>query len=152
MGGVLQSIGALAKVADCPVQTIRYYEEVGLLPRAYRSEGGQRRYTARHVERLLFIRHCRELGFSLHQIGQLLRLGDGGERPCGEVDAIARQHLAEVEGKIVRLQGLQRELQRILAVCQSGDSAHCRLIETLGDHSQCLEEDHGEASTASFDV
>ncbi|MEO5376323.1 MAG: helix-turn-helix domain-containing protein [Magnetococcus sp. DMHC-6] len=137
------SIGHLAKMGGCQVQTIRYYEQVGVLTTPPRSSGNQRLYSANHLERLLFIRHCRELGFSLDQIRRLLTLAQAGDRPCGEVDAVAREHLRTVELKIERLAGLRAELQRIIAGCGAGRVERCRILQTLGDHSQCLTDDHG---------
>lgn len=138
------TIGRLAKDTGCKVQTIRYYEEVGLMPIPSRTAGNQRRYGPRHVERLAFIRHGRQLGFSLEAIRELLKLADSGEQPCESADSIARTQLQEVESRIARLLALKTELNRMIEQCAGGQVATCRVIEVLRDHSQCLHENHFE--------
>lgn len=138
------TIGVLARRTGCKVQTIRYYEQIGLMPEPRRTGGAQRRYGARDAERLGFIRHARELGFGLESIRELLRLTDQPERSCEEADAIARAHLAEIESRIVRLQALKKEMKRMIAECTGGRVADCRVIEVLAahEHELCLTEDH----------
>ena len=102
------SIGALAKRASTKVQTIRFYEQEGLMPSPSRSDGGQRRYTKAHADRLAFIRHSRELGFPLDAIRELLGLTDEPEQSCQRVDHVAREVLADVEAKIERLEALRK--------------------------------------------
>ena len=135
-------IGTLAKTTGCDVQTIRYYEKIGLLPKPHRSPGNQRIYDREHLERLTFIRHGRALGFSLDRIRRFLELGCDQDQPCGEIDAITRQCLEDVEEKILRLQGLKKELQRMLSRCAGGTVSECRIIQTISDHGQCLACDH----------
>lgn len=137
------SIGQLALLCGCKVRTIRYYEQSGLLPPARRSGGNQRLYTPEHGVRLLFIRHCREFGFSLEQIREMLQLGEEAGRSCGEIDQIARRRLEEVKEKIQRLQGLQTELERIISSCRGGTVVSCRILSSLADHGQCLHPRHG---------
>lgn len=132
------AIGALAKRTGTNAQTIRYYEQIGLLPEPERTAGGQRRYGAADLDRLSFIRHARELGFSLDAIRELLDLADRPERSCADVDSIARRHLAEVARRIARLEALKLELGRMLAECGAGRVADCRVMEVLRDHSECL--------------
>jgi len=136
------SIGQMAKAGNCKVQTIRYYEEAGLLAKPERSEGNQRIYTPQDRERLSFIRHSRELGFSLDQIRQILCFSDNPNHTCSEVDQIANRHLEEVESKIERLQSLQKELKRMISQCRGERVADCRIIEVLSDHSLCLTRSH----------
>ena len=136
------TIGRIAAAAGCKVQTVRYYEQIGLLPRPARSEGNQRLYGKADVDRLMFIRHARELGFRLDAIRDLLGLSDRPEQSCAAVDAIARAQLAEVEQRIDRLRALQRELQRMVAECSGGRIAECRVIEVLSDHALCRPGDH----------
>jgi len=136
------SIGQMARAGDCKVQTIRYYEEKGLLPAPGRTPGNQRFYSQAHYDRLRFIRHSRELGFSLERIRQILALSDDAERSCAEVDQIAREHLREVESRIGRLRGLQKELQRMISQCETDRVSECRIIEVLADHELCLNHDH----------
>ena len=139
------TIGRLARATGCKVQTIRYYEQIGLLPPAARSEGNQRLYTEAGAERLCFVRHCRELGFSLEAIRELLNLADHPDRPCAAADRIAETHLREVQQRIARLRALQSELRRMLAECRGGRIADCRIIEVLADHRQRLCQDHATA-------
>ncbi len=135
-------IGELARRTGTDVQTIRWYERIGLLPPAPRTAGGQRRFDQRHLERLTFIRHARELGFSLEAVRSLLRLVDEPEAPCEEADAIARARLKEVESRIRRLEALREELRRMVAACRGGRVRECRVIRVLADHELCLYEDH----------
>ncbi len=135
-------IGELARRTGTKVQTIRYYEEIGLLPPPPRTVGNQRRYDRAAQQRLAFIRHARELGFSLDAIRTLLDLVDHPEQPCERADAVARARLAEVESRIVRLLALKEELERMVCECRGGRVAQCRVIEVLADHGRCLYADH----------
>ena len=143
------SIGKLARDCGVKVQTIRYYEQIGLIPAARRSSGNQRQYTETHLDLLKFIRHSRALGFSLDQVRELLALREAPNRPCGEVDKIARRHLVDVEQKIAQLKSLQGELQNMVGQCAGGTVSSCRIIEVLSDHSLCVADDHaGVGKTA----
>ena len=132
------SIGTLAKRTGTKVQTIRYYEQIGLMPEPGRSEGGQRRYGAAELDRLAFVRHSRQLGFSLEAIRELLDLSDSPERSCAQVDAVAHKQLNEVEARIARLEALRAELQRMISECRLDRVANCRILEVLRDHEECL--------------
>lgn len=136
------TIGRLADKTGCKVQTIRYYEEIGLMPEPLRSEGNQRLYAQGDAERLAFIRHSRELGFPLPAIRELLSLTDDPSQACEVADQIARARLEEVEHRIDSLQALKIELKRMIKQCQGGRIEDCRVIEVLADHSKCLAEDH----------
>ena len=125
------TIGGLAKATGCKVQTIRYYEAIGLLPGAVRTAGNQRRYGRAHRDRLGFVRHARELGFTLDQIRSMLEMSDHPDQSCAEVDELARTHLVEVEARIRRLNALKHELKRMITACGGGTVADCRIIETL---------------------
>lgn len=125
------SIGELAKMAGVKVQTIRFYEQKKLIPEPPRTVGGQRRYSTEHLNRLSFIRHGRDLGFSLEMIESLMLLKEHPEDDCEGADQIARAHLTEVEDKILRLKSLQTELKKMLAHCSSGKIHDCRVIEAL---------------------
>ncbi|CFX34479.1 HTH-type transcriptional regulator ZntR [Candidatus Filomicrobium marinum] len=125
------AIGHIAEAAGCKVQTVRYYEQIGLLPRPRRSEGNQRLYGKQDLERLLFIRHARELGFPLGSIRELLSLSDQPDQPCDEVDRIARTQLAQVKRRLAQLRALQAELQGMIDRCSGGRVADCRIIERL---------------------
>jgi DNA-binding transcriptional MerR regulator len=136
-------IGGLSERTGVKVETIRYYEQVGLLPPAERSEGNQRRYGRAHVERLAFIKHARDLGFPIDGIRTLLRLSDNQSMACDEAHAIAVSHLDEVRHKIARLRSLETELARIATTCSGGVTAcDCAIIEALADHSRCSHADH----------
>ncbi len=137
------TIGTLGKKTGTKVQTIRYYEQVGLMPKPGRTEGGQRRYDDAQLDRLSFVRHARQLGFSLEAIRELLDLSDDPNRPCQEADAIARRQLIQVEQRMARLEALQKELKRMVHECSGGKSSDCRVLEVLRDHSECLT-DHDE--------
>jgi DNA-binding transcriptional MerR regulator len=99
------SIGALAKETRTKVVTVRYYEQIGLLPIPSRTAGNYRTYTNEHMRRLRFIRRCRDLGFTLDQIRHLLHLSSRKHEDCAEVDRITAQHLAEIEQKVSDLSG-----------------------------------------------
>jgi len=142
MPGRPHTIGWMSEAARCKVQTIRYYEHIGLLPEPARTPGNQRIYSDRHLQRLTFIRHSRELGFSLDQVREILALSDDPSKSCGDIDRVARIHLQDVESKIERLQGMRTELQRMIGQCAGGRVADCRIVEVLSDHSQCMSDDH----------
>lgn len=132
------TIGTLAKRTGTKVQTIRYYEQIGLMPEPGRSQGGQRRYSDVELDRLAFIRHSRELGFPLEAIRELMDLSDSPERSCAQVDAVAKRQLKEVEARIARLDALRTELRRMISECNADRVADCRILEVLRDHEECL--------------
>ncbi|WP_282606832.1 helix-turn-helix domain-containing protein [Pelagibius sp. Alg239-R121] len=138
------TIGQLSRETGCKVPTIRYYEQIGLLPEPGRSAGNQRVYGQQHLSRLAFIRHSRELGFSQAEIRQLLELSDHPDQPCAEINAIAQKHLDEVNHRISRLESLKAELERMVHACQGGKVEDCRVIDTLADHAHgnCLTAEH----------
>ena len=126
------SIGDLAKETGTKVVTVRYYEQIGLLPVPSRTAGNYRTYTNEHMRRLRFIRRCRDLGFTLDQIRDLLRLSSQKDEECADVDRITAQHLIEIEQKISDLKRLARELRRLNNCCQgNGIIADCRILEAL---------------------
>ncbi len=131
------TIGHVARSAGCTVQAVRYYEQSGLLPRPERSNGNQRLYGNAEIRRLTFIRHARELGFTLDAIRDLLSLSDSPEQSCEAADAIARAQLVEVERRIENLKALKIELRRMVAQCSGGRISDCRVIEVLSDHAKC---------------
>lgn len=131
------SIGALADQTGTNIETIRYYEKLGILTKASRTAGNQRRYPASAVDRLRFIRHSRELGFSLGAIRQLMDISNRENQSCAQIDAIAREHLVAVERKIAMLRNLKTELTAMIDGCKRGTVACCRVIETLADHGRC---------------
>lgn len=125
-------IGDLAKQAGVKVVTIRYYEQARLVPACERTPSNYRVYTIEHLQRLNFIRRCRELGFSLEQIRDLLSLSASQSPTCADVCKVASDHLKEVESKITDLKRLAAELRRIGSSCDGmRSSADCRLIASL---------------------
>ena len=135
-------IGALARSVGCNVQTIRYYEQVGLLPPATRTAGAQRRYAQVHRQKLSFIRHARELGFSLPAIRELLALAEHSASVCSRADSIARHQLEAVRRRIALLESRRAELERMLEHRHGRRVRDCRVIATLADHGLCAEERH----------
>ena len=129
------SIGAASRQTGCSVPTIRYYEEVGLLPAAPRTEGNQRHYDAAAIRRLAFIRRCRDLGFSVEQVRELVGLADQPDRDCVEVRDVAQIHLQRVRTKLAELQVLEANLVAYVdscdAACAGGPAADCTILEDL---------------------
>jgi DNA-binding transcriptional MerR regulator len=138
------AIGEAARRSGVKVPTVRYYEQIGLLPAASRSEGNRRLYDGRDLDRLAFIRHARELGFGVEAIRTLLSLQDNPEQPCAAADAIARSRLIEVEKRIASLNALRDELRRMVEQCANGRVGDCRVIETLADTTHA----HGRLAEA----
>jgi DNA-binding transcriptional MerR regulator len=138
------TIGALAARTGVTAETIRYYERVGVLPRPSRraagpTHAGYRRYGPADVSRLAFVHRARELGFSLDEVRQLLSLARDPARPCAEVDALARAHLAKVDAKLAELAALRAELGLVISKCRGGmDVAECRILGALGGSASRL--------------
>ena len=131
----LLMIGDLASATGTKVNTIRFYEEIGLMRRAARTVSGRRTYGSADLERLRFIRQARKLGFETNEIRSLLALSDEPERQCGEVIDIALRHLADVDEKIARLNLLRGELDRMAHLCRGGTVAECRIMESMSGDS-----------------
>lgn len=140
-------IGDLSKRTGVKPTTIRWYEAEGWLPPPVRTEGGHRSYSEAHRRRLGFLRHARELGFSMADVRSLLDLGQRPGEDCGAVHAIAAAHIEEVDGRIRRLLALRAELERMATNCQGGEIGECRIIEVLADfeHGHCGAPGHGDA-------
>lgn len=139
----MMSIGKLAKQTDVKVPTIRFYEQIGLLPEPDRTESDRRLYDDPAVRRLSFIKHARQLGFSVEAIRALLVLSDNPDAPCSQANALAAEQLAEVEAKIRRLESLRVELRRMATANCNGRVGDCHVIEALGDHGLC-DHDHDQ--------
>ena len=135
------TIGQLAKSASVTTPTIRYYEEIGLLPQAGRSPAGQRIYDDSDLERLTFIRRCRDLGFSIDQVRTLAGLSISTDQDCSQVRDIAQAHLTEVRAKLAELRGLEVSLQRFAsqcdAVCAGGAGRDCVVFKDLANPGGC---------------
>jgi DNA-binding transcriptional MerR regulator len=133
-------IGELSRQTAVKVPTIRYYEQIGLLPEAPRTEGNRRLYGRSQVERLNFIRHSRELGFEIDDIRELLTMAAQPQSSCHQADSIAQNHLLEIDRRIASLTALKVELSRMVEECGHGRVCDCRIIEALADHSHCQSE------------
>jgi len=131
MNQVAFTIGQLARSTDTKAVTIRYYEQIGLLPAVQRNSSGYRVYSEAERDRLLFIRRGRALGFSLDDVRELLELADHRQASCAAVDAKVEAHLEQVRERLRDLQGLEQELQRLLSCCQGGVIEECRIIDSL---------------------
>lgn len=129
----MPAIGEVAQKTGLKVPTIRFYEQEGLLAAPKRAANGRRVYSDADVRRLAFIRHARALGFELDDVRSLLKLADHPDRSCADADRIARQHLGDIEARLVQLRALKRELTRVLQSCAGGRLAECKVIETLSD-------------------
>lgn len=138
-------IGEASRQSGVKVPTIRYYEQIGLLPAPPR-QGNRRLFDAGDLRRLAFIRHARELGFEIAAIRTLLALQDEPGQSCAAADQLAREHLAEVERRIASLAALKVELKRMIGECAQGRVDQCRVIEILADHGKCNRE-HGRIPT-----
>src|SRR5690554_3594164 len=113
-------IGELSKTAGLPVETIRYYEKIGLMPAPGRNASGYRQYRRDHLDRLLFIKRCRSLDMTQDEIRELIRLADRPEADCGEVDALLARHLNHVRERLVKLARLEKTLERLQKACSRG--------------------------------
>ena len=142
----MMGIGALAKSTGCHIETIRYYEKIGLLPPAQRSAGKHRIYTEVHRARLMFIRQNRDLGFPLEDIREMITLAGDSSNLCGEALAVVKKHLAAIEVKVASLQEIRKQLLTMSGTCEStclGSSvADCNIVQGLfepaaGTRSSC---------------
>jgi DNA-binding transcriptional MerR regulator len=139
-----RSIGKLAALTGVKVPTIRFYEQIGIMPAPERTASDRRVYDDAALRRLSFVRHARQLGFDLDSIRSLLDLADEPERPCGEANVIAERHLNMVVKKIAQLEVLKAELSRMTAECAGGRVSGCKVIEVLHDQGRCAG-DHSAA-------
>jgi MerR family mercuric resistance operon transcriptional regulator len=125
------TIGMLAAQTGVNIETIRYYERIGMIPAPRRSPGGQRRYEEDHLRRLSFVRRCRELGFPLGEIRALLGLVDGGQYSCTEVREFALRQLDAVRQRIADLRVMERTLDAMAASCAEGIIPDCPIVDAL---------------------
>lgn len=124
-------ISDAAAASGCHLETIRYYERVGLLPEPERTRNRYRQYTDADVERLRFITRGRDLGFSLEEIRSLLRLAEDPDLSCGEVDQLARKHLGDIQARLADLQRMASELARTIGACHGDERGTCTILESL---------------------
>lgn len=125
------TIGQVAARSGVNIETIRYYERIGIVPEPPRSEGGQRRYDDPDLRRLAFVRRCRELGFPLDEVRALLALVDGGDYSCDDVRRMTLHQLDAVRHRIADLRVMETTLDRMAARCDGGEVPDCPIIETL---------------------
>lgn len=126
------AIGELSRRTECNIETIRYYERIGLLPPALRPGGRYRRYDADDIARLRFIRRARQLGFTLDEVRAFMRLaGTEGEDACADARNLAVAHVADIRAKIADSQAMERVLSDAICECASGRQRRCPLIEVL---------------------
>ena len=131
-------ISEAAAASGCHLETVRYYERVGLVPSPNRTGSGYRVYAQADVERLRFVTRGRELGFSLEEIRSLLRLNDDPKLSCGDVDALARVHLTDIRQRLEALTRMAGELERVILQCAGGERGACAILGALrctSDHS-----------------
>ncbi|APH70603.1 MAG: helix-turn-helix domain-containing protein [Reyranella sp.] len=121
----------LARRTGCNLETIRYYEKIGMMPAPPRTASGYRVYDERHVARLRFILRGRELGFSIEELRGLLALVDGGTQTCSEVKERTERHLAEVRTKIADLKRIEKVLATTAAQCSGEQVPECPVLEAL---------------------
>jgi len=131
--GALLTRGALAAQSGCNSETIRYYEQIGMLPPPPRSQGGHRLYGQVLVKRLNFVRRSRDLGFTLEEIRELLRMVDGGNYTCAQIAAVAHQHVQDIRRKIADLKKLKSVLEEMAAQCSGGTVPECPIVDALFD-------------------
>ena len=125
------NIGQAASASGVSAKMIRHYEAVGLLPAAARTESGYRQYAEADVRTLRFIRHARDLGFSIPEIGRLVGLWQDRARPSREVKALARQHIRDLEEKAQELLAMKSALEHLVHGCRGDDRPDCPIIESL---------------------
>lgn len=125
------SIGDLSAWTGVNIETVRYYEKIGLLPAPGRTEGRHRLYEPAHVARLTFVRRSRELGFSLDEVRSLLKLVDGGHYACSDVQTVTLERLEDVRKKIADLKRLEQTLSDVASRCQGGSVPDCPIVEAL---------------------
>ncbi|HEA53770.1 hypothetical protein LCGC14_1794250 [marine sediment metagenome] len=140
-------IGEISKSSLVPVETIRYYEKIGLLPKPDRDASGYRAYRNVHLDRLLFIKRCRNLDMAQDEIRELLRLSENPEADCQEVDALLARHLNHVRDRLTELANLEKNLQQLQKACSdAGTVQDCGILGGLSSELDDLHNtrsDHG---------
>ncbi len=130
------TIGRLAELAGVHLETIRYYERIGLMPEPGRTSGGYRSYADGHVRRLSFIRRARELGFGVEEVRALLGLAEPGQTSCAEVRALTLVHLDDVRTRIADLRRLESILAETVDLCSETNTPACPVLDMLNDGRQ----------------
>ena len=127
----LYSIGQAAEQAGVSVKMVRYYESIGLVPRASRTQGGYRLYTENDIHQLVFIRRARALGFTIDEIGKLLALWRNKRRASAEVKRLALNHIETLEEKIAELEAMRDSLRHLARHCHGDERPDCPILEEL---------------------
>ncbi len=140
------TIGELSRLSQVNIETIRYYEKIGIMPNPPRNSSGYRIYSAPHLERLYFVRRSRELGFSQPEVRKLLTLVDEHKYTCGEVREMTTKHLLTVRSKIRDLRKLEKALANMVSECDGGDIPDCPIVDVL---SALPEPDSSSATDAN---
>ncbi len=125
------TIGQLSRRTGCGIETVRYYERIGLVPPPARTEGGHRLYSDQEARRLAFIRRGRDLGFTLDEVRSLLGLMDQGDYACADVQTIAQSHLKDVRARQRDLARMARALEGLVASCEGGAGPDCAILDAL---------------------
>ncbi len=131
------NIGQAAKLSDVSAKTIRYYESIGLIPKAARADNGYRDYSENDVETLRFIKRSRNLGFSVEDVSNLLDLWRDKERASADVKAVALKHIEDVETRIQELQSIRDTLTNLTESCHGDDRPDCPILEGLAGNNGC---------------
>ena len=129
--GNVYAIGEMSRRTGVKIETVRYYEKIGMMPKPKRSEGGNRLYNTEQLQRLFFIKRCREIGFSQSEIKALLSMVDRDDVTCAEVHSITTDHVADIRQKIKDLRKLEKVLTHMANECSQGDLPECPIIEIL---------------------
>lgn len=127
----LITIGKLSEKTGVNIETVRYYEKIGLIPKPSRSEGGNRLYNMEQAKRLAFIKRCRELGFPLDTIREFLKLVDEKHYTCAEIADISQRHLEDIRAKIRDLKKIESHIKDMLSQCNKNNTPDCAFIEIL---------------------
>lgn len=127
----LITIGKLSEKTGVNIETVRYYEKIGLIPKPHRSEGGNRLYNGEQVKRLAFIKRCRELGFPLDTVREFLKLVDEKSYTCAEIADISQQHLEDIRKKIRDLKKMESHMKNMLSQCKKDKTPDCAFIDIL---------------------
>lgn len=134
------TIGILSKNTGCPIETIRYYERIGLLAEPARTEGGHRLYKDNHQKRLEFILKTRQLGFTLEQTGLFLEISQNSEKSCSEALALVEHNIQDIERKLVELQNIQKKLSALATSCKTccpnGKAIDCTIVEAFSSKEE----------------
>jgi MerR family transcriptional regulator, mercuric resistance operon regulatory protein len=134
------TIGTLSKNTDCPIETIRYYERIGLLENPHRTEGGHRLYNEKHQKRLEFILKTRQLGFSLEHTRSFLEMSQNTEQTCNQALALVQENMQGIEQKLIELQEIHQRLSQLAVNCKTccpnGKAAECTIIDAFSSREK----------------